>query len=97
MHLVWVTKYRKQALAGEVTIRVRDLIRQIAVEHELEIICGKVARDHVHVFLSYRPTPQISQIMQYLKGTSSRMLLQEYSHMRKKFWGSPHFWCNNWR
>jgi putative transposase len=95
VHLVWVTKYRKQALAGEVTIRVRDLIRQIAVEHELEIICGKVARDHVHVFLSYRPTPQISQIMQWLKGTSSRMLLQEYSHTRKKFWGR-HLWATDY-
>ena len=37
-------------------IRARDLIRQIAMEHELEIISGKVARDHVHVVLSYRPT-----------------------------------------
>jgi len=33
--------------AGEVAIRVRDLIRQIAAEHELEIVSGKVARDHV--------------------------------------------------
>jgi putative transposase len=85
VHLVWIPKYRKQVLTGEVAIRVRDLIRQIAAEHELEIISGKVARDHVHVFLSHRPTQKISQIMQWLKGTSSRMLLHEYSHLRKRF------------
>ena len=34
---------------------MRDLIPQIAIEQELHIISGKVARDHVHVFLSYRP------------------------------------------
>ena len=95
VHLVWIPKYRKQVLTGEVAIRVRDLIRQIAVEHELEIISGKVARDHVHVFLSYRPTQKISQIMQWLKGTSSRMLLQEYAHLRKKFWGR-HFWARGY-
>ncbi len=63
-----------------------EVIRQIAAEHELEIISGKVARDHVHVFLSYRPTQKVSQIMQWLKGTSSRVLLQGFPHLRKKFW-----------
>ena len=71
------------------------MIRQIAAEHELEIISGKVARDHVHVFLSYRPTQKVSQIVQWLKGTSSRMLLQEYSHLRKKFWGR-HLWARGY-
>ena len=95
VHLVWVPKYRKQVLTGEVSVRVRDLIRQIASEHELEIISGKVARDHVHVFLSYRPTQKVSQIMQWLKGTSSRVLLQEYSHLRKRFWGR-HLWARGY-
>ncbi len=54
VHLVWIPKYRKKVLVGPVAIRVRDLIRQIAMEHEVHIISGKVARDHVHVFVSYR-------------------------------------------
>ena len=91
MHLVWIPKYRKPVLTGEVAIRVRDLIRQIPAEHELEIVSGKVVRDHVHVFVSYRPHQQVSQIMQWLKGISSRVLLQEFPHLRKKFWGR-HFW-----
>jgi putative transposase len=85
----------KEVLTGEVAIRVRDPIRQIAVEHELEIISGKVARDRVHVFLSYRPTQKISVMMQWLNGTSSRMLLQKYSHLRKKFWGR-HLWARGY-
>ena len=68
-------------------VRVRDLIRQIAAEHEMEIISGKVARDHVHVFIGYRPNQDVSQIMQWLKGISSRVLLQEFPHLRKRFWG----------
>ena len=43
VHLVWVPKYRKKVLTGEVAIRVRDLLKQIAIEHELEVISGKVA------------------------------------------------------
>ena len=64
-----------RVLAGEVAIRVRDLIRKIAMEHELTILSGKVARDHVHVFVSYRPNQDISTIVQWLKGISSRVLL----------------------
>ena len=86
-HIIWIPKYRKRILIGEVAVRVRDVIRQIASEHELRIISGKVAQDHVHVFISYHPRQDISTIVQYLKGISSRMLLQEFPHLRKKFWG----------
>jgi REP-associated tyrosine transposase len=95
VHLVWIPKYRKAVLTGEVAIRVRDLLRQIAAEHELEIMSGKVARDHVHLFVSYRPNQQVSQIMQWLKGISSRVLLQEFPHLRKQFWGR-HFWARGY-
>ena len=74
---------------------MRDLIRQIAMEHELHIISGKVARDHVHVFVSYRPHQDLSTIVQWLKGISSRVLLQEFAHLRKKFWGR-HFWARGY-
>ena len=95
VHLVWVPKYRKKVLSGAVAIRVRDLLRQIAMEHELEIISGKVARDHVHLFIGYRPTQHISQIVQWLKGISSRILLQEFPHLRKQFWGR-HVWARGY-
>ena len=87
---MWIPKYRKRVLTGEVAVRVRDLIRQIALEHELVVLSGKVARDHVHVFVSYRPNQDISTIVQWLKGISSRVLLQEFPHLRKAFWGK-HF------
>ncbi len=95
MHLVWIPKYRKKVLVGAVAVRVRDLIRQIAMEHELAILSGKVARDHVHVFVSYRAHQDISTIVQWLKGISSRVLLQEFAHLRKMFWGR-HFWARGY-
>ena len=95
VHLVWVPKYRKRVLTGQVAIRVRDILRQIAMEHELEIITGKVASDHVHMFTTYRPTQSISKAMQWLKGISSRVILSEFPHLRKQFWGR-HFWARGY-
>ena len=87
VHLVWIPKYRKRVLTGPVAIRARDLLRQIAPEHELKIISGKVSSDHIHMFISYHPTQHISKIVQWLKGISSRMLLSELPHLKKQFWG----------
>ena len=55
VHLVWIPKYRKKVLTGQVALRVRDLIRQIAMEHEITILSGKVASDHINVLVAYRP------------------------------------------
>ncbi len=61
---MWIPKHRKRVLVGPVAIRVRDLIQQIAMEHELHIVSGKVARDHLYVFLSYRPQQDINTATQ---------------------------------
>jgi len=95
VHLVWVPKYRKKALTGEVAIRVRDILRQIAIEHDLEVISGKVATDHVHMFIGYNPSQDISKIVQWLKGISSRVLLSEFAHLRRQFWGR-HLWARGY-
>ena len=93
--MVWIPKYRKRVLSGQVAIRVRDILRQIAMEHELDIISGKVATDHVHMFIGDRPTQNISKIVQWLKGISSRVLLSEFSHLRNQFWGR-HLWARGY-
>ena len=95
VHIVWFPKYRKSILMGEVALRVRDLIRKISMEHDLVIISGKSRKDHVHVFVSYRPYQSVSKIVQWLKGISSRVLFQEFPHLKKKFWGC-HLWARGY-
>ena len=95
VHLIWIPKYRKRILMGAVARRARDILRQVAMEHEITIISGKIAVDHVHMFVSYRPTQSISKIMQYLKGTSSRVLLSEFPHLKKQYWGR-HLWARGY-
>src|SRR3954465_12494005 len=85
----------KRVLTGAVAVRARDLLRQIAAENDLHIVSGKVAADHVHLFISYRAHQNISQIVQWLKGTSSRLLLQEFPHLKRQFWGR-HFWARGY-
>lgn len=88
---MWITKYRKKVMVGLVAERVRELIRQICKEHDVEIIKGHVSKDHVHMFVSVPPHLAISKLIQYLKGKSSYKLLQENKQLSKEFWGR-HLW-----
>lgn len=90
-HLIWATKYRKPILAGAVGYRVRDLIREICRTFNVQILRGHVSTDHVHLFVSAPPQISVSKLAQYLKGKTSRKLLQESASLRKKFWGQ-HLW-----
>ena len=47
------------------------------------------------MFVSYRAQLAISKLVQQLKGTSSRVLLQEFVHLRKLYWGR-HFWARGY-
>lgn len=95
LHLVWVTKYRRPVLTGEVGTRVRDLIREICRAHDVEITKGHVSRDHVHLFVSIPPQVAISRLVQHVKGKSSHKLLAEFAHLRKAFWGR-HVWARGY-
>ncbi len=95
LHLVWVTKYRKPVMTGEVGLRVRELLREICGHHEVTIIRGHISKDHVHLFVSVPPRVTISRLVQMLKGRSSFKLMQEFPHLAKKFWGR-HMWARGY-
>ena len=94
-HLVWITKYRKPVLTGEVAYRCRELIRQICKGNDVEIIRGHVSKDHVHLFVSVPPYMSVSKLMQLLKGKSSRKMLSEFKPLSQKFWGR-HLWARGY-
>ena len=95
LHLVWITKYRRPALSGEVATRVRDLIRDICAQQEVNIMKGHVAKDHVHLFVSIPTQVTISRRLQWLKGKTAHHLMAEFPHIKKQFWGR-HMWARGY-
>jgi len=91
VHLVWSTKYRYEVLRGDIQIRCRDLIRQSCDSLDIQILKGVVSKDHIHLHLSYPPKLSISEILKRLKGRSAKILLMEYSELKKRYWGG-HLW-----
>ena len=90
-HIVWITKYRKPVLRCEIAERARDLIQEICKSRDVEIIKGHISRDHVHIFVSVPPHISVSNLVQSIKGKTSRKTLSEFRRLNLAFWGR-HFW-----
>jgi len=91
-HVVFCTKYRYRILTGQVATRARELIREICAANYVDIVSGSLSPDHIHLLISVPPSLSVSKIVQYIKGKSSRKMLQEFEHLRKRYWGQ-HLWA----
>lgn len=94
-HIVFCTKYRYRILTGAVAQRTRELIREVCAANYVDIVSGSMSPDHMHLLLSVPPSLSVSKIIQYVKGKSSRKLLQEFEHLRKQYWGQ-HLWARGY-
>ena len=91
VHLIWITKYRYKVLTKEIGIRIREIIRQVCDSNQIEIIKGRVSKDHVHIYVSYPPKLSVSEMVRLMKGRSSRRIQEEFPQLSKRYWGK-HFW-----
>lgn len=94
-HIVWVTKYRKPILSTKRALRTRELIREITKGKNVQILKGHVSKDHIHLFVSVPPSISIANLVQLLKGKTSRKLLQEDKTLAKTNWGQ-HLWARGY-
>jgi len=95
VHLVWITKYRKPVLFGNVATRLRDLVREICKSLDVEILKGHVSKDHVHLFVSMPPYLSVSDLVKRVKGKTSWKLMSENRKLWKQFWGR-HLWARGY-
>ncbi len=94
-HIVWITKYRKPVMRGEIAIRVRELVRQTCESLDVYIESGHVSQDHVHLLVSCPPNLSVSELVKRLKGRSSRKMQQEFGELKRQFWGR-HLWARGY-
>ncbi len=95
IHSVWITKYRKAVLLGDIANRTRELIKETCKKNKVGILSGFVSKDHVHLLVSMPPDLPVSQLVQFIKGYSSRKLFEEFVELKKQFL-IPHLWARGY-
>ena len=94
-HLVWVPKYRKRVLKGEVRKRVKELLAQACEVNQWSMEELNVMDDHVHMLIQIRPNEAVSKVVQMLKGGSSRMIRAEMPELEEFLWGKS-LWADGY-
>ena len=85
-HLVWILKYRKGVLNGEVGEYLKGVFQRIAEEYELVIDTMEVMEDHVHIFVEVPPRYSPARVVQIMKSISAREVFKEFPEIRKQLW-----------
>lgn len=72
-HLVFVTKYRRDALSELAIGDLRPVFAKVCKDFEAELIECDGEDDHVHLLIVYPPQVALSKLVNSLKGVSSRL------------------------
>ncbi|SFL23183.1 IS200/IS605 family transposase [Streptomyces pini] len=94
LHVVWCPKYRRPVPEGRVVARLEELIRARADEQGWRIVALEVMPDHVHLFVQHDPKSSASYVANQFKGFTSRVLREEFPHLRSRMptlWSSSYF------
>ena len=97
VHIVLVTKYRKQLLKGSIADDVKQKIFDIANTRGYEIIAIETDKDHIHFILSYDTTDRVCNIVKITKQATTYHLWQKYSSiLSKQYWREKTFWSDSY-
>ena len=94
-HIVFIPKYRRKVMYGEVRKDVREVIKTLCGYKDIEILEGNVSKDHVHLCVKIPPKIAISEFMGYLKGKSALMIFDKHPEYKQKQ-SSRHFWARGY-
>ena len=97
VHIVLVTKYRKQLLKGSITDDVKQEILDIANTRGYEIIAIETDKDHIHFLLSYDTADRVCDIVKIVKQETTYHLWQKYSSvLSRQYWKEKISWSDGY-
>ena len=94
-HVVFIPKYRKKAIDGQLRAYLGDVFRQLARHRESQVEEGHLLAGHVHLLVSIPPKYSVSQVIGYIKGKSAIQIAREFADRGRNFAGQ-HFWARGY-
>ena len=94
-HVVFIPKYRRKVLYGQLRRYLGDLFRQLATQRESRVEEGHLMADHVHMMVSIPPKYSVAQVVGYIKGKSAIHIARTFGERKRNFVGQ-HFWARGY-
>ena len=92
-HVVFCPKYRRPVLGSPVAERLKIILAETIAEHGAWLQALEVLPDHVHLVVEVAPQFGIHRLVKGLKGRSSRLLRQEFPHLKRRL---PTLWTHSY-
>ncbi|MDD9946461.1 MAG: IS200/IS605 family transposase [Myxococcales bacterium] len=94
-HVVFIPKYRRKRLYGELRRHLGEVFHKLAQQRESIVEEGHLMPDHVHMMLSIPPKYAVAQVVGFMKGKSAIHIARTYGEQKRNFVGQ-HFWARGY-
>ena len=91
-HIIWCTKYRRKVLDDTIQKRLHHLICSKQTELDFKVRAIDIMEDHVHLILENNPKVPITRTIGLIKGYTSKMLREEFPHLKSRL---PSLWTRS--
>jgi putative transposase len=94
-HVVFIPKYRRKAVYGEIRASLGGIFHELARQKECRIVEGHLLADHVHMCIEIPPKHAVASIIGFLKGKSAVAIARQFGGKQQNFTGA-HFWARGY-
>ena len=94
-HLIFVPKYRKKAIFGDIRRYLGPIFHELACQKECRIVEGHLMRDHVHRCIEIPPKHAVSSVIGFMKGKSALAIARKFGGKQRNFNGE-NFWARGY-
>ncbi len=94
-HIVFIPKYRRKVLHGELVQRLHELFYECCKANRWYIHEMTIMPDHLHMLLQLQPRISVPKAVQYLKGGSSKVIRKEFPELEEFLWGDS-LWADGY-
>lgn len=97
VHIIFVTKYRKPLLYGQLRDDIKQLMYDTCQKHHWYIKRMETDKDHIHMLLQYNPNDSVRGIASLLKQCTTFHIWTKYEHvLRKHYWKERTLWSDGY-
>ena len=94
-HVVFVPKYRRKAMFGEIRKYLGPVFHELARQKESRIVEGHMMPDHVHMCIEIPPKHSVASVIGFLKGKSAIAIARQFKGKQRNFSGES-FWARGY-
>jgi putative transposase len=84
-HFIWIPKYRKSFLNDDnIKTIILDSLKELSEKHDFQILETEIMPDHIHLFISAIPKYSPAQLINIIKGTTGKRILEQHPQYRTR-------------